>query len=421
MSDFEYGNGFIVAIAHSEKALEELRSEEKNVLYKDDKGYIFLPSEYRLSKIEDSAKEIEKARRKQNNDLQALKEELDQKTQSLKDQQAMDEQKAIAEAKNHMAAEIAQIDLILANKKDQMAKELEKHQQNLEDNKRQLDLVYGAPYTYNESDFVSKGQRVSPMSTIMCYSPTPGSGTSTMALNTATLLASQGHKTMYIELDWQSPILKDTLGISLLNDNLDACFANIQGQNYIEIDHHIITKQKILNLKTEAHDMQARYPDMLNFMTYSPDSKTQTPMTIELLKGLLAYLKYKKRFEYVILDVPSYIDTNLLSGIAKLSSKHILNIPQDIVAMNALTKTKHLIGIDIADTALYVVNKYVDNTVLGIKKIQEGCRLSSVHFIPSLPNDMLLSAYRSIPAVLITQSRPLVSSYKVISDYLLKR
>ena len=38
MSDFEYGNGFIVAIAHSEKALEELRSEEKNVLYKDDKG-----------------------------------------------------------------------------------------------------------------------------------------------------------------------------------------------------------------------------------------------------------------------------------------------------------------------------------------------------------------------------------------------
>ena len=58
MSDFEYGNGFIVAIAHSEKALEELRSEEKNVLYKDDKGYIFLPSEYRLSKIEDSAKEM---------------------------------------------------------------------------------------------------------------------------------------------------------------------------------------------------------------------------------------------------------------------------------------------------------------------------------------------------------------------------
>ena len=33
MSDFEYGNGFIVAIAHSEKALEELLGEEKNVLY----------------------------------------------------------------------------------------------------------------------------------------------------------------------------------------------------------------------------------------------------------------------------------------------------------------------------------------------------------------------------------------------------
>ena len=58
MSEFEYGNGFIVAIARSENALDELRGEEKNVLYEDGKGYVFLPMNYRLTDIEDSAKEM---------------------------------------------------------------------------------------------------------------------------------------------------------------------------------------------------------------------------------------------------------------------------------------------------------------------------------------------------------------------------
>ena len=58
MSVFDYGKGKIVSIAHSQKALEELGSENKNVLFKDENGYIFLPYNYRLDKIEDSAREI---------------------------------------------------------------------------------------------------------------------------------------------------------------------------------------------------------------------------------------------------------------------------------------------------------------------------------------------------------------------------
>ena len=58
MSNFEYGAGFIVAVAYSETALQELRNEEKNVLYKDEEGYIFLPSRYRFAQLEPSAKEV---------------------------------------------------------------------------------------------------------------------------------------------------------------------------------------------------------------------------------------------------------------------------------------------------------------------------------------------------------------------------
>ena len=61
-----------------------------------------------------------------------------------------------------------------------------------------------------------------------------------------------------------------------------------------------------------------------------------------------------------------------------------------------------------------------NNTVLSNRKIAEICKIKIPGVIPLLHNDAILSTYKSIPMILITQSKELVASYKSLLEYIVK-
>ena len=307
----------------------------------------------------------------------------------------------------------------LINEKKRLEADLEAYKAALIVKKQAAEEEFGVGYTFNENDYLVSGTSVARRCVpVMFYSPTPGSGNSTLALNVATYLAMTGHKTIYVELNCQHPTLKENLGIAMMNDSLLNCYDAMRNKKFQLIDQNIITKQKIINLKTSAMDMHMRYPDMLSFLSFSENGKQMT-VTNDFAKGLFYYLKNFKHFEYIIFDVPSFISSETINLMCNWCARHIVSVPQDILSMNNIILYRETVhNINAVEGAMYVVNKYAENTVLGNRKIAEICKIKLPNVIPFVHNEMILASYKSVPAILISKTRELVASYKAIADYI---
>lgn len=365
--------------------------------------------------------DLAEARKKKEEELKALEDEYATKALEAKNVTFEKEERAIEEHKKKTEQEMLDITKAFADEKRRLAKDFEAYKKELIDKRAEADAEFGVAYTFNEKDFTSGPSVNSRCTPVIFYSPVPGTGNSTLALNIATFIAMNNRKTIYVELNHQHPTLKDQLGVSLMKDSLDYAFDGLRQGSYDLIDQNIITKQKILNLKTSASDMQARYPDMLSYLTYTEDRKNKHAITIDFIKGLIAYLKYKKHYEYIILDIPSYFDKKLVNDIYTICTKYIVSVNQDILSMNNLINMRDYIqNLTALEKTFYVVNKYAENTVLSNRKISEICKIQVPLIVPSECNDAMLAAYKSVPILLITKSKPLASAYKMIAEHIMR-
>lgn len=364
------------------------------------------------------AAEIELIRNQKMKEIESIDAEIKTKTDELSQLSSttLSEMEKINRA-CQLEKERAEKELL--NEKKRLDAEFETYKATLIAKKQAAEEKFGVGYTFNENDYIVGGTSVARRSVpVMFYSPTPGSGNSTLALNVATYLAMTGHKTIYVELNCQHPTLKENLGISMMNDSLLNCYDGMRNKKFQIIDQNIITKQKIINLKTSAVDMHMRYPDMLSFLSFSENGKQMT-ITNDFAKGLFYYLKHSKHFEYIIFDVPSFATSETINLMCNWCSRHIVSVPQDILSMNNIILYRDNVhNINAVDGAMYVVNKYAENTVLGNRKIAEICKIKLPNVIPFVHNEMILASYKSVPAILISKTRELVAAYKAIADYI---
>lgn len=369
--------------------------------------------------IQNKRKEVE------NVDIVVAQEVAAKRAEKMRELDDLDNQikfkmEQISGLSNSATSELEKIQQACAIERERMQHDLDLYRNDLAIKKAAAEEEYGVGYTFAETDFPTNVGTIRKCVPVMFYSPTPGSGNSTMALNVATYLAMIGHKTIYVELNPQHPTLKDSLGVSIMKDSLIDCYEAMRTKKYPLIDQNIITKQKMVNLKTSSLDMHIRYPDMLSFLTYSEHAKTMT-ITSDFVKGLFYYLKFNKHFEYIIFDLPSYLPLDVVDSISKYCTKHIISVPQDILSMNDLILYRDKIhNMNATEYAMYIVNKYAENTILGNRKIAEICKIKLPNVIPFVHNEMILATYKSVPAILISKTRELVASYKAVADYILQ-
>lgn len=352
--------------------------------------------------------------------LQAAAEEFEQKYAAVLAEYERASQDAEKRARSKTEAELSALSDAVAAEKNRLAGELNQYKQEIEEEKKRLLAKEPGSYRYNEKDFIINGARAPKSKILMFHSPTPGSGNSTVAINAATYLAMKGNRTIYIELNWQNPTLKDNLGIAMMRNSVNDAIMGVCEREFTKIDNQIITKQQILSLKTAAKGMQAKFPDMLCFMSYTRGEQLYCTPTAEILKGLIAYLKYRKNFAYVVIDLPSYASEELMRECYTISDRHVLTTCQDIASMQTMINLQNIaeeISANYGTSAItYVINKYVDGTVLGSKKISDVCGLQNVVILPQDMDDMLLASYKSIPAILISKNPQLVNGIREIAE-----
>lgn len=369
---------------------------------------------------------VDITRKDKESELVALEQEFADKLLSVREDGESNIKIAIAEAKKKCADEMSKIEDAFATERKRLAKDFDSYRQELESKKNKIAESQPGSYKYNESDFIAKEvpSKNSKCKIMMFYSPTAGSGNSSVAINVATFLAKSGQKTIYVELNWQSPSMKENLGIAMMRSNLNEALKHICTREYHKVDRHIISKQQILNLKTQARDAQMKYPDMLSFISYAREDTNMIQPTAEMIKGLIAYLKYRKNYANIVIDLPSYAPIDIIREVYAISRRHVFTVCQDIISIYSIANLKTALA-DLPveqsiNEATYVVNKYIDGTVLGTKKIAEVCGVRNVIVIPQDMDGMILAAYKSVPAILISKNRQVVAGYKDISETLMQ-
>lgn len=326
-------------------------------------------------------------------------------------------------AKNQHAENIKAIEEAFTIEKKRLSKEFEDYSAAIMEEKRKLEESMNRSYVYSPEEF-SGGREVAKSRVALFYSPTAGSGNSSIALNVATCLAMMGHRTIYIELNHKNPTLKENLGIGMMRHSLDVAFRGVENRDYGMIDNQIITKQQILSLKTLAKEMQAKYPDMLSFLTYTQDDEVGNPPNADMIKALVSYLKLRKNYSHVILDIPSYISPQDVASVCSVCNRYIWTTVQDIPSLNMFTnrinqfKQQQCVGG--VDSSIYVINKYINGSLLGVKKICSACGIDKATYISHDLDSMLIASYKSAPALLISKNQQFANAIKTIAEHIRK-
>jgi len=271
---------------------------------------------------------------------------------------------------------------------------------------------------------------------VVFYGAMPGVGNTTAALNTAVYLAMKKHKVMYIEFNDLLPTLSYWFDLGDIQNGLEKAFLGMETRNYQDINKCIVTKEDILNLKSEMNDKHMKLPDTLSYMFFSEahiksgENGKTNPNT---LKDLLLFLLYKEGYDYVILDIYSHSDFHILETSTIFSSINVFTMTQDVVTIGASLRmfaalksnglefeflrdstSKSISSVNYKN--IYLINKYNDNIVLNKRKIKNWLEADKLVYMPENSEDIINGLFKALPAVLVTKNKDYLISIKNLTD-----
>jgi cellulose biosynthesis protein BcsQ len=319
------------------------------------------------------------------------KEEL-QELKTIKEEELVKKQEkyeSLVKEIEEVETKISNIDSNIENKEEALSK-------------AKIELTKKTPLTYYDYDFsnvkkekITYKDKINPEDVLKKYEEFKvlafvgskhGVGCSTIALNTAALLAKK-NKVLYIEVNEKFPL--SSYLFELLNIT--------SGLEYA-VDYAVKGKANIIKeeiLISEKKDV----PENLNFLTFSNSylinekSSDLTDFTFEGLKMLLEKIKETLDYDLIVLDLQP--DENKVTD-AVLSKK----IPIDYLFM-VLTQDVHSIGSacykkeqieysqeNINYETTYLINRYNSNYKLNLMKISKWMNVKPEKFTPVLLDDL---------------------------------
>lgn len=175
--------------------------------------------------------------------------------------------------------------------------------------------------------------------TIAFYAVAPSQGKRSLSMATANFLASENHRTLYVELDTQHPSIATCFGISSEMQNVMEWIGKIQRTNDYMLGNYALTKRKLME-DCEDRKLKSIFKDL-------PEN--------------LDYLVLPKNFDVTLF--PRIIDSedanaedtakafiqNMLFGLSTANYDYIvLNLPNElnhIFGYEVLTQSDHVVNV----------------------------------------------------------------------------
>ncbi|MDF2879502.1 MAG: hypothetical protein K0R54_59 [Clostridiaceae bacterium] len=256
-----------------------------------------------------------------------------------------------------------------------------------------------------------------------------GVGNSVTALNTATLLAQRGLKTIYIELNERTPSVSYWYELGYIEDGIDSAIIALQDNNYKKVNDAIISSKELKKTESSMQKNYKKLPDSLDFMFFSKKYLTkdesidlQEPLDMSLSKELYLYLIFQAGYDFIILDVPANISNDISRNALIYSNKVFVTITQDISTIGYSIYNTHELdkkGLSINNRMHYILNKF-EKTDLSIKEIEDWIQTKEILTIPLLNKEYINSSFIGIPISLYSKNQNLKSSFQKIVEKIIK-
>lgn len=132
-----------------------------------------------------------------------------------------------------------------------------------------------------------------------------GLGTTTAALNTASLLAAGGHKTVLIELNRSFPMVSQYFEFTNLLSGIDTALAGVKNGNLRQLEAAIIKPHGLKPSTRALGKAYSKLPGGLHFMAFSNACLLGNgqSLAVDALGDLVYSLVMRLKYSYVVIDV----------------------------------------------------------------------------------------------------------------------
>jgi len=247
-----------------------------------------------------------------------------------------------------------------------------------------------------------------------------GVGTTSIAINTAFLLAKKGYKVIYVEFNEKYPAVSYWYELGLTSYGIDSCIEALNERKFGEIKKAIIRTKDLKKTPSSMQKIYKAFPDTLDFMFFSKEylSGLKEDLKRRNSKELFLHLMYQLGYDFVIIDVSSDMENEATQNGLIFSNKIFSVITQDVSSvgyhvfnMNMLEKK----GIDIASKSIYVVNRYTPNSNFSLKDIGGWIETDNLLTVPAYDKDFINANLEGLPVVIYSKNPELVNSIEKIA------
>ncbi len=275
----------------------------------------------------------------------------------------------------------------------------------------------------NESEFVIKNNQ----KIISFIGGKNGIGTTTLAVNVATGLATKGARVLFIELNPKTPSIGYWYQFEDSKNGLESALKAMKNGVYSAIGDSIVKSKNLKN--GEFGKFYKRFPDSLDFMVFTNKETLSKGERMILEKGdlkeLYFYMMQNYGYEYIVIDLMVDEEDSWVNESILFSTKIYSVVTQDVASIAYLKKRVDYMqknGIPVDSKNSYVINMLEEQGVkLKAKELKEWFDNAEMYSCPNVHGDILNSIYEGVPAILVAKNKALKTSiFNIVTDIMKK-
>ena len=254
-----------------------------------------------------------------------------------------------------------------------------------------------------------------------------GVGTTTVAINVATELASSGYRVLFIELNPYTPSVGYWYQLDSVEKGIEVALKAIQDERYRDVEENVL-KSKDLK-KGEYGKYYKSFPDSLDFLLFSQQETLLKKERIQFnsndLKNLYFYLMQHLGYEYIVLDLRVDEEDSWVTNSLLFSTKIYPIISQDVASIAYLKYRSELIqknNIPIERKSSYVVNRFDSKGCkLNMKELKSFIPGATIFAVPDTHQDIMNAIYDGVPAVVKSRNKEFKKAINQIAKDITKK
>lgn len=231
---------------------------------------------------------------------------------------------------------------------------------------------------------------------IVFASAKEGSGNTSVALSTASALASSGKRVCFFELDERMPTLNLWFDLEASSHKEGIEHAFFLKSDMTKLDDCIIFGAELRKTHSETMSYHA-FPKTLDFVIFSKKfvltDLVEEVIDYNKIMPLCTFLLFNKQYDYVIVDIPFDLVRPELCEIINSAGKVFFTFTQDVASVGYLSVglRSSKFNKDLSEKTTFILNKYENtNPKVGeFKKILASSGVVKKPQLITVPNNLL--------------------------------